>query len=174
MGKVIPYFIIVILGLIIYIQYQQEPETVIDVVTETVVRTVTEIDTVYITKTEFIEIEIPVPVEENGLKKYTTTVGDSLFTGTIVSWVDGILDSQTFDYTFNIPQITQVDTVFTERITTVTRTNTVYPSNFYIGLETGLEDFISPKAMFVSRHWAVGYRYGVQTNSHNLSFLIKF
>lgn len=177
MKDIIPYLIIVVLGVLLFYCYSQEPETVIETVTE--IRTVTRIDTVFIEKTVYVDLPIPPPdtVYINGEEtyKYTTEHSDTLIDAVIRTWSKGEIVKQEFDYTPRFPKyITRTDSVFVDKVTTITRTR--YPSGLFIGAETVLiaDQFdFSPKVQWVRRDFAIGYRYGINTNSHNLSLMIK-
>lgn len=175
--KNLPYVIILILGVLLFYCYAQEPETVIETVTE--IRTVTKIDTVYIEKTVYVDLPVPPPdtvyINDEPALKYTSQYSDSLINATIQTWAKGEIIKQDFEYTPLFPKyITRIDSIFVDKTTTITRTR--YPSGLFIGAETSVVaqqfDF-SPKIQWVRRDFAVGYRYGLMTNSHNISVMIK-
>lgn len=175
--KNLPYAIILVLGVLLFYCYAQQPETVIETVIET--RTVTKIDTVYIEKTVYVELPVPPPdtvyINDEETLRYTTEHVDSLLRATITTWSKGEIVKQDFDYTPLFPKyITRTDSIFVDKTTTITRTR--YPSGIFIGAETSLmgdQIDLSPKVQWVRRDFAIGYRYGINTNSHNLSVMIK-
>lgn len=171
--------IIAVLGILLIYALLNKPDPDVQIVTRTEVNTVTTIDTVFVRDTLFVNLPIfdPTPdiIDEVEVNKYTTTVSDSLIEGTVTSWVEGTLHQQTFEYTPKFPQyITRTDSVFVDTVTEITRTH--YPSGIFVGGEVAIvaEQFdISPRIQYVRRDFSIGYRYGINTNSHHLSLMIR-
>ncbi len=175
----LPYIIIAVLtlALIICISRTPDTETVIETKVET--RTVTEIDTVFVTDTVYVDMPVPEPdtvyINDQETLRYTTFHSDSLIDATITTWSEGPVVNQTFSYTPNFPKyITRTDSVFVDRTTEITRTR--YPSGIFVGADIAViadELDFSPKIQYVRRDFSIGYRYGIVHNSHNLSLTIR-
>lgn len=173
----IPYGIIAILVIVIFFCYSREEH--VEIIEVTTVETVTTIDSVFVRDTVFVNIYIPHPdtvvIDNDTLMQYTTNVSDSLIDGRITTWAEGIIRKQTFEYTPRFPvKIVVTDSVFTTTIREVTRT--IYPSGIFIGGEMAViadqADF-SPKVQWVRPRYSIGYRYGIITNSHHISLMIR-
>jgi len=181
---------LIIIGLGIYILFLQQcgdNQPCEDTVTTT-------IDTVYkqgrsdttfieVEKPIYIRVEIPVPTTitvntpEGPLevREYTSSISDSLISGTIVSQVDGVLVSQVLNYVPLFPKyINRVDTFI------VDRTNTIVKQKNYIGIGaeiggTSATVNVSPKLSLVTKKgYIYSYRYGLLDKSHNISIVKKF
>lgn len=172
----------IILGVLVIalaVCYFTRQDVEIQTVTVTETHTVTQIDTVFIEKTVYKQLPIPPPdtvyVEGTQALKYEVAHSDSLIEAIITTWAKGEIIKQDFQYTPKFPKyIIRTDSVFTNTHTTTTRT--IYPSGIFIGAETVLvgEQFdFSPKVQWVRKDFAIGYRYGINTNSHNLSLTIR-
>ena len=172
---VIGLFIGIVLCLGIYFAFlKTEPETIIETVTE--VKTITKIDTVFIDLEKPIIVEVPIqqPVVEDSTNRYDNPFVDEFIDGTITTWTTGTITRQIFEYEPLFPKyIHRVDSVFTNTTTTITRNH--YPKSFYLGGEFN-QQTISPQLYYVTRSYAVGYKYNFHPDQpkHSISFLIKF
>ena len=149
--------------------------------------TITRIDTIQLPAIiNYVTLEIPTPVYIHdtiwegdsaiikSLTEYKTDITDSLIEGKIISRVDGVLISQSLEYSALFPKyIIRTDTVKIIE-NTVIDTKRFF---LYVGGELGgsYDKFnLSPIiGVGTKKGYMYGYRYGLVDKTHNISFSKK-
>lgn len=107
----------------------------------TEVDTVVKTDTVTVRDTVLVELDIPDPIEEDGVKVYTTDYSDKFIIGEIESGVKGTLEYQYFEYIRKIKQI-EKNTISTIQVNRYLKQERVFEDPNYLrprGLWGGLD-----------------------------------
>jgi hypothetical protein len=173
---------ILLAALILYLGYQvYKGPTIINTVdtVQTVHR-----DTIYQTITDTIYTNVPsqpdtiviwdtlrVPTSDIPSRLVTTSISDSLISGSITTKVRGVIDSQSLQYKLNYPLIT------IDRNTLIRRTRTIQPSS-YIAAGVGLSNLreqpmnIRFSAMYTTANrTSFLYQYNISQDTHGVSIL---
>ena len=139
------------------------------------------VDTIELPGTvRYITLTIPVPVHDtifigdsiviDSLNTYTTDISDSLITGSITSRVDGVLVSQSLNYTPMFPKyIIRTDSIIIDNTLTLEKKKNHYFLGGEVGGNSNVFNLSPVIGMSSKKGYNYSYRYGLVDKTHNFT-----